>query len=349
MKRVLTLIVLVYFPATTQAQPEALWTKTYEGNGLGMFHSMEETTDGGFVLGGVTYGPVSGDFWLVRTDTNGDTLWTRTYGGTSLDYARDIDQTSDGGYILIGTTYSFGPGGIAFYVVKTDSIGNMDWQDSYGSSGLDRGLSIAETDDGSYLLTGELDTPDRDTQMWIVKIDSSGGTLWTKSYGGNNQEAGRSLRKLNTGGYIIAGWTESFGAGGINAWLVRIADNGDTLWTRTYGGEGREIAIDVRQTSDGGFIIVGLEGIHSERSENILLIKTNSFGDTLWTYSYDGGGQNDEGHSVIQTSDGGYIFTGFTIPYFNAGARMWLVRTNSIGDTLWTKMLTSGWGGRGTP
>lgn len=265
-----------------------------------------------------------------------DTLWSKTYGGPEWDLAYSLQQTTDGGYIIFGNTWSFGVGTPKFenmYMIKTDSLGDTLWTRAYGGSGYDEGKSVDQTMDGGYVVVGNTDLGD--SLQWgvnirLIKTDSLGDTLWTKIYGGMDWDDATSVQQLADTGFIIVGSTASYGAGQMDVWILRTDRNGDTLWTRTYGGPNSDWGNSVQQTSDGGYIVFGL------LSYDMWLLKLDSAGDTIWTQTY-GGSAADYGKGVQQTYDGGYILVGDTRS-FGAGNRdIYLIKTDSLGDTLWTQ------------
>ncbi len=214
--------------------------------------------------------------------------------------------------------------------------GDTLWTRTYGGSGGDRGCSVQQTSDGGYIIAGGTGSFGAGGDVYLVKTDSCGDTLWTRTYGGSSLDQAFSVQQTPDGGYIIAGDTKSCGAGLFDVYLVKTDSCGDTLWTRTHGGSDEDAGLSVQQTSDGGYIVAGLTVSFGAGSVDFYLLKTDSCGDTLWTRTY-GGSDWDEGYSVQQTSDGGYIIVGQT-ESFGAGARdVYLVKTDSSGDTLWTR------------
>ena len=336
---ILMFISLFAVSALAQPNPDTLWTRTYGGSNDDYAWSVEQTADGGYIVAGSTNSFGAGDFdcYLVKTNSQGDTLWTRTYGGSDDDRATSIQQTADGGYIVAGFTLSFGAGSGDFYLVKTNSLGDTLWTRTYGGSSDDKGFSVQRTADGGYIVAGfTLSFGAGGYDFYLVKTNSQGDTLWTRTYGGSNQDEARSAQQIADGGYILAGFTWSFGVGGIDFYLVKTNSQGDTLWTRTYGGSDWDYAYSVQQTADGGYIVAGPTGSFGAGSYDFYLVKTNPLGDTLWTRTY-GGSSWDWAYSVQQTADGGYIVAGRTQSFGATWADFYLVKTNSQGDTLWTR------------
>ncbi|MCK4385117.1 MAG: dockerin type I repeat-containing protein [candidate division Zixibacteria bacterium] len=338
MRKLLMLVLLVFWSLPAFAQDTLLWSRTYGGSSRDEGYSVQQTTDGGYIVVGMTssFGAGGEDVYLVKTDSLGDTLWSRTYGGSDWDEGYSVQQTTDGEYIVAGFTYSFGAGYSDVYLIKTNSTGDTLWSRTYGGSNYDRGYSVQQTTDGGYIVAGLTESFGADGEdAYLIKTNSTGDTLWTRTYGGggSGHDEGWFVQQTTDGGYIVAGWTSSFGAGGEDACLIKTNSTGDTLWTRTYGGSSNEHAYSVQQTTDGGYIVVGWTRSFGGNND-VYLIKTNSAGDTLWTRTY-GGSYSDLGFSVQQTT-GGYIVAGFTYS-FGASYDVYLIKTNSTGDTLWSR------------
>ncbi|MCK4585136.1 T9SS type A sorting domain-containing protein [candidate division WOR-3 bacterium] len=205
------------------------------------------------------------------------------------------------------------------------------WTRTYGGDSTDFGESIQQTTDGGYIAVGYTKSNSAGGyDVWLLKLDSNGDTLWTRRFGGIYDDYGGSVEQTNDGGYIIVGATESFGAGHADVWLLKTDVDGDTIWTKTYGDTSWDYGYSVQQTSDGGYIIAGSGG----NDEDVYLIKTDSMGDTLWTKMY-GDTNWDYGSSVRQISDGGYIVAGTT--WLLGGGDVYLIKTDSNGDSVWSK------------
>ncbi|MCD4847001.1 MAG: hypothetical protein K8R76_02285 [Candidatus Aegiribacteria sp.] len=319
--------------------PDISWTNTFGGAEYELAYSVQQTSDGGYILAGYTnsYGSGNYDVYLVKTDSSGDTLWTRTFGGNAYDPGFSVQQTTDGGYIIGGSTSSFGAGSSDVYLIKTDSCGDTLWTRTFGGSGYDRGYSVQQTSDGGYIVTGSTNSFGAGgDDVYLIKTDSSGDTLWTKAIGGYEWEYGFSVRQTIDEGYIITGFTDSYGAGGDDVYLIKTDSSGDTLWTKTFGGNNHDVGYDVQQTTDAGYIVSGSTESYGAGGEDVYLIKTDAIGNTLWTKIF-GGYAYDCGCSVQQTIGGGYIICGYTLSFGAGGSDVYLIKTDSSGDTLWTK------------
>jgi hypothetical protein len=337
----LTLIVLFSLLFTSQVlvaqAPETLWTRTYGGIGFEESHSVQQTTDGGYIIAGHTYEYPKRDFYLVKTNDIGDTLWTRIYGGSGDEEAYSVQQTSDGGYIITGWTDSYGAGFNDVWLIKTDASGDTLWTKTFGGGDYDGGNFVQQTFDGGYIIAGSSASyGGGDDDFWLIKTDASGDSIWTRFFGGNEDDMGKSAQQTSDGGYIMTGYTKSFGVGESSILLIKTDASGDTIWTKVLGGSVFDRAFCVKQTTDSGYIITGVTSSYGAGGFDVLLIKTDASGDTLWTNTF-GGSEHDMGYSVQQTGDGGYIITGFTRSFGGGETDVWLIKTHDMGDTLWTK------------
>jgi hypothetical protein len=316
----------------TDADGDSLWTKTYGGTGNDDGWSVQQTTDGGYIIAGSTMSMETyiANVYLIKTNSSGDTLWTRTYGGTAKDFGVSVQQTSDDGYIVAGKTKSYGAGSGDVYLIKTDADGDTIWTRTYGGSNDEAGKSVQQTSDGGYIIAGYKDYGGWDCDVYLIKTNSSGDTLWTRTYGGGDREWGHSVQQTSDGGYIIAGYTASFGAGFKDVYLIKTDTDGDTLWTKTYGGTDDDYGMSVQQTTDGGYIITGYTVSYGQGLiDDVYLIKTDASGGTLWTRTY-GGPSLDGGYSVQQTSDEGYIIAGWSCD-IEENADVYLIKTDGGG------------------
>jgi len=259
------------------------WNKTYGGNIWDSCYCVIQTSDGGYALAGWTdsYGAGGWDFWLIKTDSSGNMEWNKTYGGTNNDIAYSVVQTSDGGYALAGGTRSYGAGSIDFWLIKTDSAGNPQWNQTYGGTYGELCRCVVQTNDGGYALAGGGDPFGAGHyDFWVVKTGSTGNMLWNRTYGGANYDVGWSMVERNDGGYAIVGYTASYGAGNNDFWLIRTDSNGNMEWNQTFGGTADDRCYSMAQTLDGGYALAGLTGSFGAGFTDFWLIKLGPFGPT---------------------------------------------------------------------
>ena len=313
----------------TDAKGDTLWTKTYDNNQYpDEGRSIKQTSDGGYIITGNTglYSPTEWDVWLLKTDASGDTLWTKIFGGDNYDISESVQQTNDGGYIIAGYK-AIGSYNNDVYLIKTDAFGSILWTKTIGGSD-EVCHCIQQTTDSGYIIAGTTTAYDvRHEDVWLIKTNSSGDTIWTKTYGGNGAEEGSCVEQTSDGGYILTGYTTSFSSNSRHVWLIKTDSAGDTSWTKLIGKSTYDGGSSVKQTSDGGYIIIGYTYFDGSGGD-AWLIKTNAHGDTLWTKTF-GGSQRDDGFSVKQTNDGGYIFTGLTIIPGEDFGDSWLIKVAS--------------------
>ncbi|HCL00680.1 MAG TPA: hypothetical protein DHW42_11325 [Candidatus Marinimicrobia bacterium] len=326
---------------------------------------VRQTDDGGFIIAGYHTWSGGAGLWLLKTDINGDTTWTLkkepgdgyemqqtkdkgyivvgagllkvdSCGNISwvkrFDYSwfgtgRSVQQTLDGGFIIAGDTRYSDEKSHDICLIKTDENGNTTWTRTYGGSSVERGFAVQQLSDNGYMVIGYTAFYPKSFDIWLIRTDDQGDTLWTKNYGGFEIEHGKAGQQTSDGGFIILGETTSYSAGRYDIWLVKTDAKGDTLWTRTYGGTGQERAWDVHQTFDGGYIIAASTESYGVGNSDAWIIKTDAQGDTLWTKVM-GGTDYDLIYSVRQTWDGGYILTGHkAAPYkMGPGGDLWLIR-----------------------
>jgi hypothetical protein len=293
--------------------------------------------------------------------------WQKNYGGNNFECATSVKQTSDGGYFVAGYTLSNNgdvvghKGGSDFWVLKLNSAGTIVWKRIYGGSNDDRCYAAIPTSDGGYILAGTSNSSDGDVtnnkgafDMWVVKLNSTGGITWKRNFGGPDDDAAYSIDELATGGYVIAGESKSqtgdvsSNKGGYDYSILQISASGSLVWKRSYGGSSDEGAKSIQQCSDGSFIVAGTTNSNDYDVSNnrggsdfwVLRLRPN--GTIRWNFTY-GGTTNDEAYSVIQLSNGNFAVVGETesnngnIPDNSGGDDFWVLSLRGSGSVLWSR------------
>jgi hypothetical protein len=320
------------------------WQKCLGGTSDDYAYSIQQTTDGGYIVAGYTAsnnGDVSGnhglyDYWVVKLDPAGTLQWQKCLGGTNDDQAYSIQQTADGGYMVAGVTasnngdVSGNHGNYDAWVVKLDPAGNMQWQKCLGGTVAEYAYSIQQTADGGYIVAGFTESNDGDVSgnhglydYWVVKLDPAGTLQWQKCLGGTDYDQAYSIKQTADGGYIVAGITYSnnvdvSGNHGINdVWVVKLDTSGNIQWQKCLGGTVAEYAFSIQQTADGGYMVAGntssnngdVSGNHG--LNDAWVVKLDTSGNIQWQKCR-GGTNYDQAQSIQQTADGGYIVAGYT-------------------------------------
>jgi len=314
--------------------PSVRWQRTFGGSIAVEGRSVQQTWDGGYIVSGdATFGDSRHvGVYLLKTDARGDSLWAVTYGGSPLGGDYSVQQTADGGYIIAGHVWDYANHDRA-YLLRADARGDSLWARAYGTSAGTRVLSAQQASDGGYIAAGYTQEP-RAEDVYLVKTDGNGQLVWDRMLGGPGLERGYSVQQTTDGGYIIAG--QATRPDGEDVYLAKIDENGGLTWDATFGGPGDQYGYSVRQTSDSGYIIAGRTGSAAEGRSDVLLLKTSASGDSMWARTF-GGRAHDEGRSVRQTRDGGYIIAGWTGSSRGGGLDVLLVKTAASGDSMWAR------------
>ncbi|KYK23368.1 hypothetical protein AYK24_01105 [Thermoplasmatales archaeon SG8-52-4] len=320
--------------------PPELWNQTYGDDYYDAGYSVYQTSDGGYIISGTITpaGSTYTDILLVKTDSNGIAEWTKNYGGSDSEYGYSVQETTDGGFIVGGYVYYYSTNKGFVYLLKTDSSGNYKWSVTLGGPELDEGFSVQQTSDGGYIITGFTDSFSIGRDVYLIKTDSTGKLIWEQSFGGAGTNIGNCVKQTSDGGYIIAGYTDIYGAGGSDAWLIKTDINGTKQWDKTFGGSFGDWADWIELASDGGYIITGTTVSYGAGAQDVWLIKTDSNGNEEWNQTF-GGINSDRGEEVKITSDGGYVIAGITGSFGAGQEDVYLIKTDENGDSLWTKTI----------
>ncbi|UEC42621.1 MAG: hypothetical protein METHAR1v1_760006 [Methanothrix sp.] len=316
-----------------------VWSIAFGGPGFEVGTSIIEKTDGGYIIAGATnsWGRGGYDAWLLSTDPKGIEIWNETHGGPGDEEAMAVVATVDGGYAITGGTNSFGAGDFDIWLIKTDSTGVEEWNRTYGGPGYDWAYSIEKAKDGGYLILGETTSLGAGgMDLWLIKTDSLGAPVWNRTFGGGEDDGGRSIQETDDGGYIITGFSESFGRGGMDLWLLKVDSDGNEEWNRTFGGSKDDMGQSVRQTKDGGYVLAGGANSPSTATPptgDAWLIRTDRSGTPIWgrIYSF-GDASYDLATTVRETDDGGFIVAGRSS---EGKSSAWLIKTDDAGMKEW--------------
>jgi hypothetical protein len=380
-----------YWIVKFNATGTIIWNKLLGGTGDESASSIQQTTDGGYIVAGsstssangdvtgVNHGTSFQDYWIVKLDANGNILWNKLLGGTGSEDASSIQQTTDGGYIVAGTSFSSANGDVTatnhglpwpdIWIVKLDANGNILWNKLLGGNYDEYALSIQQTTDGGYIVAGTSSSSANGdvtgtshggnvwTDYWIVKLNASGNIIWNRLLGGNYNEVAHSIQQTTDGGYIVAGSSGSSANGDVTGanhglplddyWIVKLDASGNILWNKLMGGNDDDIASSIQQTIDGGYIVAGysgssangdVTGVNHGGAGDFWIVKLDANGNIIWNKLLGGNGE-DKAYSIRQIANGGYIVAGQTTSSSNGditvtnhgGYDYWIVKLNASG------------------
>lgn len=317
----------------TDSSGNQLWNNTFGGNSDDEAYSVQQTSDGGYILTGYTksFGAGAADVILVKTDSLGNEIWSKTFGGASDEEGYGVVQLPGGDFVIAATTSSFGSGSRDAWLIKTDPSGNEIWKKTFGGLSSDGARSLQQTFDGGFIMTGWTFSygPGYVGNAWLLKTDSAGTQEWNKYFGGTDADRGLSVQQTSDSGYVLTGYTASSGAGLDDLLLIKTNRSGIQEWYKTFGGTGRDYGNCVQQTIDGGFIVTGYTLSFGAGGDDLWVLKTDSSGVEEWNQTW-GGLSSDVGYYIQQTSDAGFIITGHTLS-FGAGVHdVWLLKLSPV-------------------
>ncbi|RDC62258.1 InlB B-repeat-containing protein [Adhaeribacter pallidiroseus] len=390
----LVLATLVFFKAPAlHAQVAIKWDAAFGGSGNDVMQCQQQTSDGGYILGGTSTSPASGDkshnskgkedFWIVKVDATGKKQWDKTFGGSGKDFFQTVQQTLDGGYILGGYSNSPVSGDKSdvasfeydYWVIKIDAAGNKQWDNTFGGKRNDFLISVYPTNDKGYILGGSSNSPvsgklglnkskgsKKDTDYWIIKLNSRGQKEWDRTISGSSFDYLRVIKQTQDKGFIIGGYSYSPSSGnktGANKgfgdyWIVKVNKLGLIEWNKTIGGRNEDILETLEITKDGGYVLGGTSSSSAggNKSQNTKgetdywLVKMDNTGKIIWDKTL-GGSRKDNLRSVKQTSDGGYIVGGYsTSPVSGDKSEksskdidFWVIKLDASGSLKWDKTI----------
>ncbi|MEE9555020.1 MAG: T9SS type A sorting domain-containing protein [candidate division Zixibacteria bacterium] len=327
---------LILFTGAGFAQaPDVSWTRTYGGTLREGAYDIERTSDGNYiVVGEIETSSYNTDVYLLKVNPDGDTLWTASFGNTNTDeYGRSVEETSDGGFIIGGY------GGVSqeneVILIKTDSLGNFEWQSAFGPTPDNRGHAVCQTSDGGFIVAGQawiIRGSFGSYDMYVIKTNAFGGFEWERFIGGESADYALGVCEAPNGDIVATGRTQTFGW---DVFLVRLSPSGDSLWARGLGEGAQDDGSDIIALDDGsGFMFTGLHYDPSDGGSNAFLARADNDGDIVWWRNY-GGDDEERGESLAATPDGGYVIGGMTATW-QTGWNVYVVKTDSLGNEEWS-------------
>lgn len=361
------------------------FVKTLGGSKNESAQAITKTQDGGYAILGYAQssdGDVlnktndSFDYWLLKFDANDNLQWQKTYGGSENDRGNDIVQTNGGGFAIFGFSQSNNEdvtenaGASDFWISKLDASGNISWEKSFGFAGVDNGISVIQTNDNGYLLTGVLDvsasgglgnsktthSKHAGGDYWAIKLNTSGDEQWTKFYGGSFTDTPYDVIQTDDNGYIIIGSSDSNDVdiknnkGSYDFWVIKISNTGTLLWEKSFGGSQIDEARAITDSGDGNYIIVGdtrsndLDVSNNNGAADLWIIKISPAGDLIWEKTI-GGSSFDVGRSISKTQDNGFVISGSSRSTdgdvtTNQGQNdAWVLKIDANANLIWQKTI----------
>ena len=334
-----TIIILSYFITTLNVIAQDSFIRHY-GEFTGKGNSLIINKNNKYIIAGGRSGTFSSDqFFMNELNAHGDTILFRHYGTELREHANQIIETLDGGYAMVGYSAEFLDAYSGIYFLKVTSTGEVSWSKLIGGFGHENATAIVQTNTGEYYIGGSSHHNSNGLfDFYLVKANVNGDTLWTKKYGGQLNDEVTSMRQTSDGSLILCGYTERYVHDSIDMYVVKVNPNGDTLWTKHYGGPLEEVARSIRETSDGGYILTGNSQSFGIANDNMYVVKLNAAGDTIWTKTYGQPNRYSRGFDIIETIDGGYAITGLIkTASSNGGFDLYLVKIDLFGNVEWEK------------
>lgn len=390
MKKLFTTLMLGISCLSYAQTPTIEWQHTFGGSALEQGSAVRPTSDGGYIVTGisasndgmVTDNHGGNDHWVLKLDALGAVEWKKSLGGSLGDQGYNVRQTSDGGYIFSGYSGSSdgdvspGNGSLDFWIVKTDGLGNIEWENTLGGSGAESAYDVIQTLEGGYgafgfeqtgSVNGDVDGNHGSFDYWFCKLDVTGALQWQRCLGGSTTDQGFSVVQTEDSGYVFAGYSSSTDGevtgnhGGNDYWIVKIDKTGVLLWEKSYGGTASDRGFNIAKTDDGGFIVNGVTAssdgdvVGSHGGLDLWVLKLDENGDMEWQKCLGGSG-DDFGRDVLQTPDGGYVVCGKTnstdgdVTGVQGDFDYWIVKLDPTGAIVWQKTIggTAGEAGPGS-
>jgi len=327
------------------ASSQNTFMQTYGGENFEQSAGIVASGDGGYLVCGysASFDSSGASIYLLKIDAAGNHVFSKTYGGSAFDLPTGLVATLDGGYAVSGITWSFGAGDADAFLLKTDSSGNLLWMKTLGTVTRDKPFGMVQTSDWGFAITGTVKydpvSANVDEKIFLLKTDANGDPQWFETYGGTASEEPSSVIQSYDGGFLITGYTQSFGAGSNDCYVLKTDSIGSILWAKTFGTALHETGNSIIQTLDTGYAIAGTSEGCGFGNGDMLIVRLDSSGDTLWSRCY--GTSALEGASqIIQAVNGDLMVLGLSIAASNYD--ILLLRLDAQGNLLNSVKLGSG-------
>lgn len=312
---------------------DTLWTRRINGpnSRKDLLYKVINTTDGNYAMCGysTSFGSGSEDAYFLKMNDAGTILWSKTWGGSGRERAQEIIQTSDNGYMICG--YIFSSTIFDAFLLKLNANGDTMWSRRYGGSNTFEDFnSVKQLTDGGYIAGGQGQNGSNGLDMYLVRTNAAGDTTWTRRFGTLGTDNIEFVLPV-ADGFLLTGGTDGAGSNGNNGYLVKADLSGNRLWAKTYGGSLADDFHDIEPTLDGNYVMSGTTNSSGPLDPNMWLFKVNANGDSIWARTY-GGNNHDHGYSAMQTSDGGFIYAGYSSSFGFNFEEAYIVKTDSNGN-----------------
>ncbi len=336
MKKIITILALIVFGNIANAQVfDSLWYKAYGGSEHERGFAVMEDDEGIYMVAGSTESYTNGgkDAYLIKLDNNGDAIWEKSYGGAMDEHIASICPALYDGYVLTGYTKTDAQGISDIWVLWVNDEGDSLHSVHYGGLTTDQAFKIIPNIDQGYTITSSSSVYMMGDQVYLLKLDLSLDTIWTKTYGYDKQDYGHDIIQTSTGDYIVAGGTYStvYPESG-QAWVMKTDSNGDSLWTKKYGGNDEDIFYAAVETEDG-YMFAGQTRSFNAVIIDVFVVRTDFNGEVIWSKIF-GGNSADYAYGIFRTEDDDYVITGYS-DSFNENNDVYVLQINGEGEVLY--------------
>jgi len=271
---------------------------------------------------------VQGTELQTTTDSYGQYQITNVPAGQRTLIASKIGYVSETKVVNIRAAHTV----TEDFTLQTQGAQQVVWQKTFGGSDDDRARSVQETIDGGYVVAGYTWSSSEREDVYILKLDANGNKLWEKTFGGSDNDGAWSIQQTNDGGYVVAGYTSSFGAGSYDVYVLKLDTSGKEVWSKTFGGSSDDLAWSIQQTNDGGYIVAGYTKSFGAGSEDVYILKLDANGNKLWEKTF-GGSYDERAYCIQQTRDGRYIVAGYTSSFGVGNYDVYIIKMDANGNT----------------